>query len=311
MSETIAPPPDQSTPPATPAQPFLGGAAPAPVQPTGEAPKNFLSEAFHKDGKLNEGWTKSFEERGLTRLASDAAKYGTEEDFWKAMDNKIGLVGRKSAVGYPDETWHPNDVAQFRQSAGIPETPDAYELKPKDIPKGVSWGDEDSKAYSEIMHKHNVPKAAAQELMQTYIKQAEAQSNGAIAAFDQQLTDLAGQSEAKFKKEWGPDYDSRLEQNISFARTKFTEQEMNDPIIKAALSHPKIVELLDAERRNLRGGAPPGLGQEGQAGTHSPYQQAAALMAEKDYSHNREKQVKAKQLMDLHAQQEARKTGRR
>lgn len=304
MSEPAVVEPASTAQSAAPA--FLGSASPGTTEPAATPPSHFLAADYHENGNLKEGWTEHFEKKGLTRLASDASKYKTEDDFWKAMDNKVGMVGKKTLGALPDESWHPNDVAKWRKDAGVPETAEGYELKPQKLPEGVEWDDAKASKYTEIFHKHNIPKAAAAELLALNLEETQGHFNHAREVVTTKIGELATTSEETFKKEWGPEYEARLESNRAYRATLISEEDMKDPIVQAMVSHPVVVRLLDESRRNLRGDLP-GIGAEPTNGTKTPYQQASEIMAQPDYRSNRDKQAKAAQLMNLHAQQEQRK----
>lgn len=256
-------------------------AAPAaPPAGTPPPPAQFFGEHIAKDGKFAEGWTENLRTAGFERLATKAALAPDEATFFKTMDEALGMIGKKApAVAYPQSGATDEEVAQFRKAAGVPETPEAYNLKPAKLPEGMEWSAEDAKAYGEIFHKYHVPAAAAQELVDRHLETIANMATEGKERIMEQVGKFAQASEATFQKEWGDEYDTRLEANRAFVTTRFTPEELADPVLQAALSHPAIVRMVDTARRELRGAANlPGMGAEQATGSHSPRQQAYEIM---------------------------------
>jgi hypothetical protein len=269
----------QATPATTPAS-FLSADQPTSSTPAPAAkPAQFFGEHVAKEGKFVEGWTENLRQAGFERLANKAALAGDENALFRSMDDMLGLVGKKAGPTYPKEGASFEDIAAYRREAGVPESPEAYALKPDKLPEGLEWSDDDAKAYSEIFHKHHVPAAAAQELVNRHLESIANMANEGKGRIMERIGKFAEASEATFQKEWGDEYDSRLEANRAFVTTRFSPEELADPVLQAALSHPAIVRMVDTARRELRGMANlPGMGQEMSNGSHSPRQQAVEIM---------------------------------
>jgi hypothetical protein len=232
-----------------------------------------------KEGKFVEGWTEQLRQAGFERLATKAALAKDEATLFRTMDDALGLVGKKAAPGYPKEGATPDDVAAYRREAGVPDTPQAYALKPDKLPEGLEWSDQDAQAYAEVFHKHHIPQAAAQELVNRHLEAIGNMANEGKDRIMQRIGKFAEASEQTFQKEWGTEYDSRLEANRAFVQTRFSPDELADPVIQAALSHPAVVRMVDTARRELRGASGlPGVGHELSNGSHSPRQQAFEIM---------------------------------
>lgn len=266
-----------------------------------------FSESIVEGGAFKEGWTEQLETAGLERLANKAKLVKEPDALFRSLDEALGMVGKKQAAGYPDPSWSDQDVASFRKAAGVPEAADQYELTPDQLPDGVEFGDEERQALAEVLHRHHVPAEAAKELLGLHLEQA-----GALAAKDRQamtgkIEELFGQSEARFRKEWGDGYDSRLQANKDFIATRFDADELADPLLQAALSHPKIVQAFDEARRALRGAPLPGIGAEIAAHSMNPAQQAQEIMkADRNWQNDPEKVAKVNELYSLQAKQDRR-----
>jgi hypothetical protein len=273
-----------ATPTPAPAAPapssgFLAGTPPPAATPPA-TPSHFFGEHIQKDGQFAEGWTESLRAAGFERLANTAATVKDEAALLRRLDETIGFVGKKTTgITYPKEGASDADISAFRHEAGVPDTPDGYELKPAQLPDNVQWNDAEMAGYAEIFHKHHVPKAAAQELLARHLEQVSTQAGQIGEQFNAKISQFAQTSEATFQKEWGENYDSRLEANKAFTQARFTPEELADPALQAALSHPKIVRVIDEARRALREAPLPGVGTEITGGNMNPRQQAVAIMS--------------------------------
>lgn len=256
----------------------MGGAPAAGAAPAA-TPAHFFGEHVQDQGAFKEGWTESLRAAGYERLANKAAFSKDEASLLRTLDETIGFVGKRPVgLSYPKEGATDEDVSAYRHDAGVPDSADAYQLKPASLPDGVAWDDAGVKPYAEIFHKHHIPQAAAAALIEQHMATVIGQVGAGQVAMEAKIGDFAKASEATYQKEWGDSYDSRLESNRAFVASRFDPAEMADPVLQAALSHPKFVRLIDEARRALREAPLPGVGREVTAGSHSPRQQAMEIM---------------------------------
>ena len=148
-----------------------------------------------------------------------------------------------------------------------------------------------------------MPAAAAQELVGKYLDGIGNMVSAGKETINAQISKFAETSEKTFTEEWGHEYADRLEANRAFVQTRLKPEELADPVLAAALSHPAIVRMVDEARRGLREAPLPGVGHEMSIGSMSPGEQAMQIMAanprwDKD-------PVTAKRVHDLYALQAA------
>lgn len=299
---TIDAPSSATTTPAPTGGGLLTG-TPLPSGTTGtpEAkPTGFFGEHIAKDGQFQEGWAEQLRTAGFERLATKAMTAKDEATLFKMLDDTIGFVGKKQ-VGpvFPTPASTEEEVMSFRKVAGIPDEPSGYALKPEKLPEGIQWDDADANAYAELFHKHHVPAAAAQELVQKHMESIGRMVETGKEAIGVQISQFASESEKMFQSEWGSEYGDRLEANRAFVQTRLKPEELSDPVLAAALSHPAIVRMVDDARKSLRDAPLPGVGQEVSRGSMSPRQQAVEIQKanprwERDPELNR-------RVMDLYA----------
>lgn len=304
-----APPaPAAPTPAAPPAGSFLGdsSAPPAPSStPAAPDPGTFFDPRYQDGGKFKEGWADGLKAKGLERLANKAVRAKDEGTFLRSLDEALGMVGKKAIPGYPGPEADEGTVLDFRRAAGVPDDPAGYELKPADVPPGVMFDDAAAGEFAQVMHRHHIPAAAAKELAALHIKQAAAQNNHATETFENTINSLAEKSAEVFGKEWGEEAEARKLANRDFVKMRGFDTK--DPLIRAALSHPEIVRVIDEARRALRESPLPGVPNEVFTGSGSPRQQAFAIMqADRNWKKDPAKVSKVQQLHALQAQQETR-----
>lgn len=316
-----------STPAAPAPAPFLSTApsaapAPAPAAPTPTAPgstpapaptpavapaptsaKQFFAEGISQGGQFAEGWTQQLQEAGFERLANKAALAKDETTLFKSLDDALALIGKKAGVSYPKEGSDEAAILAYRADAGVPESPAGYDIKPAQLPDGISWDDATAAAYAEAMHKHHIPAAAAKELAEAHLAQLQTQMQAAQQEYVQSLSQKVELCEQTFRSEWGRDYDSRLESNRAYIQSRFTPEELGDPTLQAALSNPAVIRIIDEARIGLREAPLPGVGREISTGTHSPRQQAFEIM--KANPGWQKDPVLNKRINDLHALEKA------
>lgn len=288
------------TPTASPGA-FLGGeTTPTATEASGETANpsiHFFDSRFHEGGRFKEGWAQSLKEAGFERLANKAMLAKDEAGFLRALDEAQGMIGKKVAIGYPGADADPESVAEFRRAAGVPETPEAYELKPETLPNGVLWDDKTAGEFAQLAHKHHVPAPVAKELLNLHLKITEAQAQKGLEQFEIQVGKLAETSAQTFAKEWGEQAEARRAANSDFVKVRGLDTK--DPIIRAALSHPDIVRLVDEARRAFREAPVPGVNSGVFSGSGSPREQAQEIM--KAHPNWQNDSALAKRVADLYA----------
>ena len=105
------------------------------------------------------------------------------------------------------------------------------------------------------------------------------------------------------QKEWGVSYDERLGANRDFITARLSPEDLADPALNYALSHPAIVRMVDEARRSTRETPLPGTGASVASGSMSPRQQAVDIM--KGNPQWRNDPELARRVNDLYAQQAA------
>lgn len=231
-------------------------------------------------------------------------RYKTEGDFLQGIDNALGLIGKKTAgVSYPKAGATPEEIAAFRAEAGVPGRAEEYNIKPEQLPEGIGWSDEAGKKLAEVLHANHIPEGAAKALVQVHLENIMEHAQQAEQAAGAKLQALLGKTTAEFQKEWGVSYDERLGANRDFITARLSPEDLADPALNYALSHPAIVRMVDEARRSTRETPLPGTGASVASGSMSPRQQAVDIM--KGNPQWRNDPELARRVNDLYAQQAA------
>jgi hypothetical protein len=130
------------------------------------------------------------------------------ESLSKSYQGLEQLLGKKAnAIVPPSEKSTPEEVAAYRKAIGVPESPEAYNLKPEQLPEGVTWDDNVAKKAAELAHKHNVPAAAMQEFMKFDMERAALMNQAAAQMIETQLET----GRAELQKVWGDKMPEKIE----------------------------------------------------------------------------------------------------
>lgn len=246
MSESLLTPPEPGagTPPAAPATPPPAAppaappATPPPAAPAAPAaPTGLLNE----DGSFSEGWL----DRLPPELAEAKPTLGKFQNFGELAKGYVSLqslMGSKAnAVVIPGEKSTPEEVAAFRKALGVPESAEGYQLKPEQLPEGLSWDDELAKGFAEIAHKHHIPPAAMKELTDRFVASEAAK----LEVYAQQAEAELATGRQTLVKEFGGAYQANIQLATRMANTvglEPTSPGLRDPnVVRALVNMAKLV----------------------------------------------------------------------
>lgn len=257
---------------------FLGASA-TPADTTQQpASSHIFGDNVQQDGAFKEGWTSSLAEK-FPRVANTAMRYKTEADFLQGLDHALGLVGKKtSGVSYPKEGATAEEIQAFRTESGVPSRAEEYNLKPETLPDGVAWDEATGKQFAELMHAHHIPVNAGKALVEAHLQTVAQQTAVETQARSAKLSELVQKTTAEFQREWGVNYQDRFNSNNDFIGARFTSEEMADPALQVAFSHPAVVRMVDEARRASREAPLPGASNSAAIGSMGTRQQALEIM---------------------------------
>jgi len=277
-----APATEAAPAPTTEAAPSTG-AAPASSTPdifAGEsqaAPSgDLMSQLYTSEGTLSENYTSLLEENGLGELTNTVAKYKSPEGLLKGAANLISFAGKKvEGVIVPNEGSTEQEIAEYRQAIGVPESPTAYELPaPENMPEGMGWDEGLAGEWQNVFHDAGLSQEQASKLSQAYSDITNNQFEQANQTLQLQSEGEMEQQRAELQKQWGDKYDTNLQNAVNMAATMGFDLESQQDM--AAIRNPKVLNMILAKHDSLKEGNMPRGGQPN-TGTDSFRDQANAL----------------------------------
>lgn len=156
--------------------------------------------AIEESGSFKAGWHESLPD-DLKPYAAEFGKYPNAVELLRGHANKAKMIGQRAEVKPPGADAKPEEVAAWRKTLGVPETPEGYGLKaPEKLPEGVQWSDEQAKEFSTLAHTLNLTPDQAQKLVEYDLKrvasiQAKGQENiqAYLQAQSKELSDKWGE----------------------------------------------------------------------------------------------------------------------
>jgi hypothetical protein len=168
------------------------------------------------------------------------------EALSKSYQGLEQLLGKKAnSVPVPNEKSTPEEVSAYRKAIGVPDSPEGYQLKPEQLPEGVSWDENVAKRAAELAHKHNIPASAMSELMKFDMERAALMNQAAASMIESQLES----GRAELQKVYGDKMPEKIELARRAAVTAGVDpssQGFVDPqVVKAIVS---LAEKLSDDR---------------------------------------------------------------
>lgn len=142
-------------------------------------------------------------------LTEKVKTFKSVADLAKAHQNLSGLLGKKG-VALPGEDATPEEIAAYRQAAGIPEASDGYTFQAE----GIELDPEAMGAFSEVAHQAGLSQAQYESVMGHYAQTMRAAQEELVAQEKQVAQELANERTAtveRLQAEWGDTYKQELE----------------------------------------------------------------------------------------------------
>ena len=165
------------TPTPAPAGPAAAPSGVPPAPPLAPAPEPWYKGYIADDGKVNPSAYERMPD-DIKHLGGSLKTHGTIDDVFRKMAHLETLAGKKGLAPLPADA--PADAVAARNQLlaeinGVPKTPQEYGIiKPQDLPD-VAWNQKSAETAAQIMHKYNVPPAAARELVASQVEFAKQQ----------------------------------------------------------------------------------------------------------------------------------------
>ena len=222
---------------------------------------DLMSQLYTSEGNLAENYTSLLEENGLGELTNTVAKYKSPEGLLKGAANLISFAGKKvEGVIVPNEGSTEQEIAEYRQAIGVPESPTAYELKaPENMPEGMGWDEGLAGEWQNVFHDIGLSQEQATKISQAYSDITNNQFEQATQTLQLQSEGEMEQQRAEMQKQWGDKYDTNLQNAVNMASTMGFD--LDSPQDMAAMRNPKVLNMILEKHDSSKEGTMPRGGQ--------------------------------------------------
>jgi hypothetical protein len=166
---------------------------------------------------------------------------------WKDARTKISSGQYKMAA--PPEGATEDQIAEWRQQNGIPESADKYST---DIGEGMVLGEDDMaivKGFLEHAHEKNLPQSSVTAMLEWYYNFNDSLKSQVVARDHEFRVNAT----AELKNQWGAEYDMNLN-----AIRALVPEEVSDLLFNARTedgevlgSHPRVLQFLAQTAREM------------------------------------------------------------
>lgn len=196
------------------------------------------------EGQFAEGWKSQLEDEQL-QSSKSLDKFQTVQDMAKSyvnMEKKFGKDPDK-LVELPSENASDEVKAEFYKRLGVPDDPSEYGFeKSTELPEDIEVDDQLLEGAKQLAHKYNMPKEAFSGLVNDWLQLEQQSIQEKQKQVQQELDSEYESSVNSLRKEWGDDYDRR----VNRANRLLTQFAGEEAVEELGLSNsPKMVQFLD------------------------------------------------------------------
>lgn len=211
------------------------------------------------------------------RALVEAKGWSSGGEVLKSYHNLEGMLGR-SRVSVPDEGAGEEEWERFFGALGRPETPEGYELAPpEDYPDGL-YDAGRAEHFAELAHKLGLTAKQAQALHDAEVGAALEQQ----AALSSRTAMEERVATETLRREWGRDYEAKLDAAKRAARALATETEIAG--LEDAVGTGPMVKLFARLGDALGEDRLAGAGGEGAAGALDAQAEIGRLSLDGDFT---------------------------
>lgn len=210
-----------------------GSGTPADLQPGSLAPGADTQPGSGQPGPSDTLEFRYSENTPMTEFFKDYPQYQENPNFNKYTTIKAFAEGHESlisklgnTISIPDENATPEQLADFYNKLGRPETPDKYEFEDK-LPEGWKISEELDTNYREIAHQLGLTPKQAQELRTFYNTAVETAHNNNQQEVQTRLAEEHETNVGKIKEMWGPDYQAKTKIAVNTAKNVLSQETLD------------------------------------------------------------------------------------
>ena len=151
-------------------------------------------------------------------------KYRTVKAFAEGHEALLSKLG--TAVNIPNQYSTKEQIDEFYNKLGRPETPEAYEFK-DDLPEGWSIDQALDKEYRSLAHEIGLSATQAQKLRAFYNTAVETAYNNNQKEVQTRLAESHDKNVAAIKEMWGGDYQAKTRIAMTTARQVLSQETLD------------------------------------------------------------------------------------
>ena len=151
-------------------------------------------------------------------------KYKTMKDFAAGHDALVSRLG--TAVNIPNQYSTPEQISEFYNKLGRPETPDKYEFHDK-LPEGFEIDEKLDSDYRTLAHEIGLTSTQAQRLRDFYNSAVEAAYLGNQKEVQTRLAEAHEKNVSEIKEMWGGDYKAKTKIAMNTARAVLSQDTLD------------------------------------------------------------------------------------
>ena len=155
----------------------------------------------------NLSWRESLPNELKTDKTLDRFNKGGVPELAKSWIEAQKVISKKGIV-VPGEKATPEEIDAFHKSLGRPDKPEGYELSKPELPEGMVYDENQTKAFATLAHKEGLTKKQLAALHDGWNEMAKTAHEANMKA----VKDFREKTTGEMKKEWGKDFKSNLAQ---------------------------------------------------------------------------------------------------
>jgi hypothetical protein len=217
-----------------------------------QTPNEATPVYVNANGTFNEGWQNCFvpEEHRNNSTWLGVKNVGDMVNQIAHLNSKLGKQGK--GIFPINENSTPLEVAEYRKTMGVPDTPDGYTLNIPDDVKRYYEDDEfmaEAKSFMHTLELSNKQFSGIMAFDALRMKKAEEAMKSDPMEFYEQALELAmpimaQEAEKELRLKWGPAYDTRLQLANAAVTENTKEGQERDALLERIGNDPLVADFI-------------------------------------------------------------------
>ena len=217
---------------------------------------SIINQLYTSEGGLADNYTDLLKGAGMENLTNTVQKYKSADGLLKGAANLVNFAGKKvEGVIVPNEASSPEELAEYRNAIGVPESSSEYDLRMDNLPEGLDWNDDLAGQWGEVFHEAGLNQDQALKLSEAYADITKAQFDEATGRIGESNDAVMAAQQSELQKSWGRDYDRNIQAAVDMAEVAGFD--MDNDADMAAIRNPKVMNMLLAKSQSMQEGTMP------------------------------------------------------